>query len=385
MRTRKGKPKTVFKTILNMALAMSIVLSSVAVPNVVKPITAHAGQYNGTTRSGEATTGHTHYTVAYKYDEGRNCIYTTFSANSNDVQVLWTHGQHTNTKDFGPGREDENNLPFQAANIAVVNKSSLGDAVDAAHAKDSDWNWNDVKQWLDNKRFSQNRNGAWRIDDGSGTYEYLTGITKKQYDDVITHFVETVHATCTESGYDLWSDGSHRNLTSPLGHIWPKEWEDAGTHHEKKCQRNQYGCNHSVLDSKPHEYKQTNGYDYIDDKNDATHHRNCVDCGHKETDNHHFTEWKDDDNRPGWQVRHCKGCGYKTWRDVEQPKVMIYASKSGKWTAGDVKITVQAWDRGSGIKLIRLYRTNKYTKEVQQVKSGEFKGETDWQSTDKKI
>ena len=150
MRTRKGKPKTVFKTILNMALAMSIVLSSVAVPNVVKPITAHAGQYNGTTRSGEATTGHTHYTVAYKYDEGRNCIYTTFSANSNDVQVLWTHGQHTNTKDFGPGREDENNLPFQAANIAVVNKSSLGDAVDAAHAKDSDWNWNDVKQWLDN-------------------------------------------------------------------------------------------------------------------------------------------------------------------------------------------------------------------------------------------
>lgn len=189
-----------------------------------------------------------------------------------------------------------------------------------------------------------------------------------------------MHATCTESGYDLWSDGSQRNLTPALGHIWPKEWEDVGTHHEKKCQREQYGCGHSVLDSKPHEYKQTNGYDYIDDRNDATHHRVCVDCGHIETDNHHFTEWKDDDKRPGWQIRHCEGCGYKTWRDVEPPKVMIYASKSGKWTAGDVKITVQAWDRGSGLKLIRLYRTNKYTKEVQQVKSGVFKGQTDWQS-----
>lgn len=382
MRTRKGKPKTVFKAILNMALAMSIVLSSVTVPNVVRPdktITAHA--YSGTTRSGEATTGHTHYTVAYKYDKNINCIYTTYSANSNDVQVLWTHGQHTNTKDFGPGREDENNLPFQAANIAVVNKSSLGDAVDAAHAahpKEPAWDWNSVRQWLDNSRFTQNRNGAWRIDDGSGTYEYLTGITTEQINPV--HFVETKHATCTESGYDLWSDGSKRNVTPALGHIWPNEWTDAGTHHEKKCQREQYGCGHSLLDSKPHRYEKTNGYDYIDDRNDATHHRKCVDCGHIETDNHHFTKWKDDDNRPGWQIRHCEGCGYKTWRDVESPKVMIYASKSGKWTAGDVKITVQAWDRGSGLKLIRLYRTNKYTKEVQQVKSGVFKGETDWQS-----
>ena len=219
MTKRKGKPKTVFKAILNMALAVSIVLSSVAVPNVVRPdktITAHA--YSGTTRSGEATIGHTHYTVAYKYDQSLNCIYTTYSANSNDVQVLWTHGKHTNTKDFGPGHEDENNLPFQTANIAVVNKSSLEDAVDAAHAAHpNDWNWNRVRQWLNNSQFTQNRNGAWRIDDGSGTYEYLTGITTKQINPV--HFVETKHATCTESGYELWSDGSHRNLTSPLGHI----------------------------------------------------------------------------------------------------------------------------------------------------------------------
>jgi hypothetical protein len=372
MRTRKGKPKTVFKTILNMALAMSIVLSSVAVPNVVRPITAHAKTYN--TLGGG--TGSNYYYFSYIYDPAGDGIALHIHTNSNNVVAMNYQNDFTCSRSFNQKLEMENPKCTHTLEAAV------GD-MNAATGKNVD-----VNKVLDELRQDgyyiedgvHNTPGIWRIKDGNG-FRYLTYLDGENCPPLDgTHLVETKHATCTESGYDLWSDGSHRNLTPALGHIWPKEWEDVGTHHEKRCQREQYGCNHSLLDSEPHRYEKTNGYDYIDDKNGATHHRVCVDCGHIETDNHHFTKWEDDDNRPGWQIRHCEGCGYRTWRDVEPPKVMIYASKSGKWTAGDVKITVQAWDQGSGIKLIRLYRTNKYTNEVQQVKSGVFKGETDWQS-----
>lgn len=359
MRKRKGKPKTVFKAILNMALAMSIVLSSVAVPNVVKPITAHAKTYN--TLGGG--TGHNYYHFSYIYDPEGNGIALHIHTNSNNVVAMNYQNDFTCSRSFNQKLEMENPKCTHTLEAAIGDMS-------AATGRQIDVNGvlNDLrKQGYYIEDGVHHTPGIWRIKDGNG-FRYLTYLDGGNSPSLNgTYKVGDTHATCTESGYELWSDGSHRNLTPALGHIWPKEWTDVGTHHEKKCQRNQYGCGHSLLDSKPHKYKQTNGYDYIDDRNDATHHRVCVDCGHIETDNHHFTKWEDDSTRPGWQIRHCEGCGYKTWRDVEPPKVMIYASKSGKWTAGDVKITVQAWDRGSGIKLIRLYRTNKYTKEVQQM------------------
>ncbi|MFN2938382.1 InlB B-repeat-containing protein [Lachnospiraceae bacterium YH-ros2226] len=336
----------------------------------IAPATTFA--YSGTTHPGRGASYNSGnvYTVDYLYDSAHNCIYTHFHSTRGGVGAFdWG-----NQKDFGPYRTS-GNLPFETSNIHVGKGHSLKDAVAAGAANGWDWNRPSLQNFL--RKYTQNRFGAYYAN--GTTYDYLTGITTEEGGAV--HPLPPVPATCTTGGYTPYSDGTRGNETNALGHQ-PSRWMDRsdGAYHYRICTRptNQGGCNHksenNPLQTGQHEYGP-----WVSD-NAYTHHRNCKDCGHKETDNHHFTEWKDDPNKPGWQERHCKDCGHKEWRDVEPPTVSISAAPIGTWQRGDVTVTVKAKDRGSGLKLVSLYRKDVLTGEVACIKNFNFSGETSEQT-----
>lgn len=131
-------------------------------------------------------------------------------------------------------------------------------------------------------------------------------------------------ATCTSGGYDLWRGYCsicQRWYTlyipsGPLGHNWGSWQNYSSTQHRRQCSR----CHI---------------YDY---------------------GNHSMGNWYDGGD--GWHYRTCTKCSYTEKYDFTAPTINTFTATPTNWSAGNGTVTIKARDRGSGIKTIKLVRTN---------------------------
>lgn len=332
------------------------------------PVTSFASN-SGNAGSGTGRHNGNVFTFYYDYDANQNAIVLT---------VRTTHPTNT----YGGKTShiysytDKTNVPSNNPHIAAGH--TMADAMNQASAK-----WN-VSGWetalgqpsttVDGQISGYERGGdqnqIWYVKGNHSrtlTFFSLSGRLSPA-----RTVVRQQDWTCTQDGYTQWSDGSYTDQVRHPGHI-ESSWQDGGADHYKYCTRSEHGCGHSILSREKHHFGP-----WTDSGID--HYRTCKDCRHVERGNHSYNAWKDDPDRPGWQKHTCVDCGHPEWRDIEPPTVSVSANPSGKWTAGDVTVTIKAKDRGSGLSSVLLYRTNTLDKTTSCVKTYSFKGQTDEQT-----